>query len=534
MLFKYLFRSKRKNYLFLFICTILGILVLSGLDIMQGIVFMLFMNRATGVNDIPLWILVLGAFGFVIGYYLVSLIASYFITNLLKKIRGELVNDIFTSFSNYPVSTFLKNETASSISSTITTEVENLIDSYYSYILSIFSVTFSFILGLIYLGLLNVFIIIPILIFIVLILLISFLSTNRINKNYEKVFYANRYVIKLINNVFSFFTVSKMFDFKENINKRIESEYDKFNSAKIKARLFDVILEKINGILSLLMFFSIYTICVYLAIKDQMNAGEITSIIQVCGSVVNPFFSISYVIKAIANTKSTRDKIDNILKVPATSTNLTKLDLKEIKGTNITYAYKDKDYIIKNLSFDFKKGDIVAIIGESGSGKTTLLSILSKFITDYSGSILLNDSINLNDVNDESYYLDVKLLNQEPTLLDDTIKNNIILDKPFEEEKFNKIFKLLNLDNTFKDINIKIDTESKNYSLGEARRICLARLLYDKPTFILLDEPFASLDEENRLIIENALTSINDSCIIITSHIFSEEFKKHITKEIKL
>lgn len=209
------------------------------------------------------------------------------------------------------------------------------------------------------------------------------------------------------------------------------------------------------------MFFSIYTICVYLAIKDQMNAGEITSIIQVCGSVVNPFFSISYVIKAIANTKSTRDKIANILKAPATSANLVKLDLKEIKGINITYAYKDNDYIFKNLSFDFKKGDIVAIIGESGSGKTTLLSILSKFITDYSGSILLNDSINLNDVNDESYYLDVKLLNQEPTLLDDTIKNNIILDKLFEEEKFNKIFKLLNLDNTFKDINIKIDTESK-------------------------------------------------------------------------
>ena len=143
MLFKYLFRSKRKNYLFLFICTILGILVLSVLDIMQGVVFMLFMNRATGVNDIPLWILVLGAFGFVIGYYLVSLIASYLITNLLKKIRGELVNDIFTSFSNYPVSTFLKNETASSISSTITTEVENLINSYYSYILNIFSMSIS-------------------------------------------------------------------------------------------------------------------------------------------------------------------------------------------------------------------------------------------------------------------------------------------------------------------------------------------------------------------------------------------------------
>ena len=176
----------------------------------------------------------------------------------------------------------------------------------------------------------------------------------------------------------------------------------------------------------------------------------------------------------------------------------------------------------------------MAIVGESGSGKSTLLSLLSKFIDGYKGLILINDSVNLIDISDEIYYLNVKVLNQEPILLNDSIKNNIILDRPFDEQKFNEIFGLLNLGKSFKDINTKIDTEIKNYSLGEARRICLARLLYEKPNFILLDEPFASLDEENRLIIENALVNINDSCIVIASHVFSDNFISHINKKIEL
>ena len=509
-------------------------LLISVLDIMQGVMFMLFMNRAIGINNISLWVLGLGALGFVIGYYLVSLLASYLINLILKKIRGELVYDIFVSYSNYSTAKFLKEETPSSITSIITTEVENLIDSYYSYILQIFSTIFSFVLGIVYLGLLNLYIVIPILVFVVIIFLVSFLTAGKVNKNYKEVFLANKYVIKLINNIFNFFTISKMFTFKDKLYKHIDEEYDKFNVKKTKARLFDVVLEKVNGVLSLLMFFSIYIICVYLAIENQMNAGEITSIIQVCGTIINPFFAISYIIKAIANTKSTRDKISKIITIPTPKISSPRLQVNKISVQNLSFSYTNKQNVINNLSFDFSLGEIVAIVGESGSGKSTLLSLLSKFVDGYTGLILINDSVNLIDISDEIYYLNVKVLNQEPILLNDSIKNNIILDRPFDEQKFNEIFGLLNLGKSFKDINTKIDTEIKNYSLGEARRICLARLLYEKPNFILLDEPFASLDEENRLIIENALVNINDSCIVIASHVFSDNFISHINKKIEL
>ena len=120
MLFKYLYKSRRKKYIFLFIFTVVAILLISFLDIMQGVMFMIFMNRAIGINTIPLWGLGLGALGFVVGYYLVSLLASYLINLNLKKIRGELVYDIFVSYSSYSTAKFLKEETPSSITSIIT------------------------------------------------------------------------------------------------------------------------------------------------------------------------------------------------------------------------------------------------------------------------------------------------------------------------------------------------------------------------------------------------------------------------------
>ena len=108
------------------------------------------------------------------------------------------------------------------------------------------------------------------------------------------------------------------------------------------------------------------------------------------------------------------------------------------------------------------------------------------------------------------------------------------LKEEFDEEKFTSIIKLLKLYRSFNNYEIMLNTEKPNYSLGEARRINFARMLYSNAKYILMDEPFASLDEENRLIMENVILLQKDKCIVITSHVVSSDFLSKVNIKIDL
>lgn len=528
----YLYKSKTTSYKFLFIITFITILAISAMDILQAFLFMIIMNRALGINNYPLWLIVVWGISFVSIYYLVSLLSSYLVTELLKKIRRGLIHDSLNKQFGLQASQFLNSETASSITNFVTSEIDNLISNYFGFVFQLVGVFFTTILGIIYLFYLSFYFVLLIIAAIIVLVLIMIFSQKRISGNYAKVFATSGMVVKLMNNVANFFIVSKMFSYKKFLIKHIDEEYAKYNTQKTKASRYDSLIEKINGGLSLALFIGLYIVAVYLAIKGKMNGGEIVSMIQISSSIISPFFVIAYVIKSMSNTKSTRDKIAKLLKIKDDVSICDNLPIYSLVGNELSYSYIEEKPIFNNLSFNFELGDRIGLIGESGSGKSTFLKMISKIIDNYDGTILINNKINLHDVDDENYFKNVKLLPQEPILLNDSIVNNIVLNNSFDKEKFYSIFNALKLNLSFSDLNLKIDTEKANYSLGEARRICLARILYSNSTFIFLDEPFASLDEENRAIIENVLLSLNNVCLVVSSHVFSDEFYSSLNKKI--
>lgn len=184
----------------------------------------------------------------------------------------------------------------------------------------------------------------------------------------------------------------------------------------------------------------------------------------------------------------------------------------EIQATNISKRYNQSG-VFESLSFTIFSGEMVAIVGESGSGKTTLLNCLGQLEELSTGELLINRGKLTKKKLRYFFQKDAGFLFQNFALIDnETVKENLYLvtqdDVAIEEalEQFN-IASLLN---------------EKVYTLsgGEQQRVALVRLLLKQPKIIFADEPTASLDKENGILVMKALKELNKQgkTVIVVTH----------------
>ena len=199
---------------------------------------------------------------------------------------------------------------------------------------------------------------------------------------------------------------------------------------------------------------------------------------------------------------------------------------------NIYYKYPSTNkYIIQDLSFSFKKGDMITISGKSGAGKSTLLNIIMGVLIVNKGQILIDDK----QINEDEFF-NVENLGYVPQntfLLDDSLENNIILDKVYDHKSFIEAIQLSGLTEFYKETQNKkkfLGDGGIKVSGGQKQRIAIARALYQKSQIIILDEPTSSIDKNTRYKIYNSLKEINfknNTTIIIVSH---DDTNNRITK----
>ena len=169
----------------------------------------------------------------------------------------------------------------------------------------------------------------------------------------------------------------------------------------------------------------------------------------------------------------------------------------KIEIKNLNYSYDGEKEIFSDCNFEISKGDKIYIKGESGSGKSTLMNIISGLI----------------DVKDNNYLIDKKniifpfritnlgYLTQKPFFIPDTIRQNICLGIPKDQQDEKKIFehlKELQIYDAIKKMKNGVDTiisnDGEGLSGGQLQRIALARLLYTNPELIILDESTNAVD----------------------------------------
>ena len=219
-----------------------------------------------------------------------------------------------------------------------------------------------------------------------------------------------------------------------------------------------------------------------------------------------------------------------------------KITLKEFQSfefRDVTFSYDSSDKkILNNLNLKINKGEVIGIIGESGSGKTTLVNILSGLITPNNGQVLVNGH-SLNSV--YNCWLNfISYVSQDVFLINDSIKQNIILGQEINEVDNNEIIKILNkvkldsmLDNSKHGIDTIIGERGLQISGGQRQRIGLARALFRNFSVLILDEATSALDSKTEEQIMEIISEIKtDKVIVMISH--NKKILKDCDKVFKL
>ena len=181
--------------------------------------------------------------------------------------------------------------------------------------------------------------------------------------------------------------------------------------------------------------------------------------------------------------------------------------------------------LIKEGSFNFEKGDIVALKGNSGVGKSTFVKYLNKFLV--SNEIFVN-GINIKEISNDSLRKKIFYLAQNAYLLPLSIKENITLGENYDKQRWNMLLemefmkKFLGLE---EGLETKVYENGANLSGGDRQKIMLGRIFLRNPDVIILDESFNALDEKTgEEIMEEILNMYSDKIVIIISH--SEKYLK--------
>ncbi|MCB0631666.1 MAG: ABC transporter ATP-binding protein [Saprospiraceae bacterium] len=173
----------------------------------------------------------------------------------------------------------------------------------------------------------------------------------------------------------------------------------------------------------------------------------------------------------------------------------------------VKYFYEPQQFqVLKDISFEIRKGEFVAIVGKSGCGKSTLLYLLSTMDTDYTGEIVINDTrvtgLSQNQLaafrnRHIGFVFQFHYLLPEFTVLDNVALPALKLGRLSKAEIYEKARDLLYL----LDLKGQEDKKASKISGGQQQRVAIARALINDPAVVMGDEPTGNLDSKNTRIV---------------------------------
>jgi ATP-binding cassette, subfamily B, multidrug efflux pump len=265
-------------------------------------------------------------------------------------------------------------------------------------------------------------------------------------------------------------------------------------------------------------------------LNETLTFGTLSTFILFAQRLFNPLQQLAEKFTSIQSGFTAVERINDLLSQPVDIRDALKprslpqandaRALGEVAFKHVSLAYKNDDYVLKDLNFTIAPGEKVAIVGPTGAGKSSIIRLLCRLYETNQGSITV-DGVDVKDIAQSELRRYVGVILQDGFLFAGDVKSNIALGETYSLEQIKTAAKQMNVASFIEDLPDGYDTllreRGTNLSAGQKQLLAFARAAVRNPRILVLDEATANLDVGTEVLIQEALERllVNRTTIII-------------------
>lgn len=297
-----------------------------------------------------------------------------------------------------------------------------------------------------------------------------------------------------------------------------ESDNENWFKHEWKSQFYSSLNGPLMNFISNLAYVIIAVLGAIFVIQKAIAVGDILAFFQYIKNFTQPIQQITRVMNLVQTAMAASERIFEFLEIDD-EPNPSDAEISELNDSitfqNVSFGYYENEKIIKNLSFDVKKGDKIAIIGETGAGKTTIVKLLMRFYDVDSGEIKI-DGVNIKEYDKNSLRSLIGMVLQDSWLFSDTIANNIRYGKlDATDEEVIDVAKQVRADDFIRQLSNGYETvlneDSDNISHGQKQLLTIARTILADKEILILDEATSSVDTRTEKLIQEAMDKLMEN-----------------------
>ena len=263
-------------------------------------------------------------------------------------------------------------------------------------------------------------------------------------------------------------------------------------------------------------------------VAQSMNSEDFIRFILILFSVLGPIRNLSNVSVELQKGFASADRVFEVLDTPVSikskpnATTISELN-DQISFDNVSFNYDGNDRVLKNVSFNMKKGTVTALVGSSGAGKSTIADLIPRFYDVVNGSVTM-DGVDIKDIEINSLRRLMGIVSQETILFNDTIGSNIKYGlQGVSDNRLELAAKNANAFDFIKEqpegFETVIGEKGVRLSGGQRQRIAIARGILKNPPLLILDEATSSLDTESEHLVQTAIDNlVAERTVLVIAH----------------